>query len=175
MDYIAQFEEKLLNSLLQVCTQQGWLSGVLLQTPDIDGQWQRLAPAYYGDSVREFNAYPEYSLACAGYLGMAVACLWDRDWVRFAGEPYSYYQGERGFDDMDDHITGKILKDGDFPVRAMRLCSATAFNALRKESAEPGSVNAYKLFLVTAAVLYRIGAALQLHRMNYRFEAVNLR
>lgn len=174
MEYIEQFKERLSDNLIQVCTQQGWLSGVLLNSPDIDGQWQRFAPSYYGDSVREFNAYPEYAIACAGYLGMAVTCLWDRDWVRFADEPYTYYQGERGFDDMDDHITGNILKDDGFPVQVMRLCSATALNALRKERAEPGSVTAYKLFLATVAVLYRIGAAVQLHRTGYRFEAVQL-
>ena len=170
MDYIKQFEEKLLENLIRVCTQEGWLSGTLLASPDIDAQWQRFAPSYYGDSVKEFNAYPEYALACAGYLGMAVACLWDRDWTRYGNEPYSYYQGVRGFDDMDDHITGTLLQDDGTAVQAMQRCSAAAFHALRKEGAEPGSVIAYKLFLVTVAVLYRIGAAVQLHRLGYRFE-----
>lgn len=175
MEYTEQFKGKLLDSLIRSCTQQGWLDGTLPASPDIDAQWQRFAPSYYGDSVREFNAYPEYALACAGYLGMAVACFWDKDWPRYMDEPYSRYQGARGFDDMDDHITGTILEDPDFAVRAMQSCSAAAYHALRKESAEPGSVTAYKLFLVTVEAMYRIGAALQLYRLGYRFEAVNVR
>ena len=48
-------------------------------TPDFEQTWERLAPGYMADAVREFNGYPEVVLAWAAYLGAAVACLWDRD------------------------------------------------------------------------------------------------
>ena len=71
------FGERLEAYLLETCTSQGFLQGTRLSSPDIDEAWFRLAPSFYGDAVRNFNAYPEFTLACAGYLGMAVAHLWD--------------------------------------------------------------------------------------------------
>ena len=46
-------------NLLETCTGSGLLKGTLLASPDIDDAWMRLAPAFYGDAVRNFNAYPE--------------------------------------------------------------------------------------------------------------------
>ena len=125
------FKERLTEHLLQVCTSQGYLNGVLLSSPDIDEAWVRYAPSYYGDAVREFNGYPEFTLACAGYLGMAVATLWDRDWPRFRETPYAFFQGERGFDDMDDHIAENILKEHRHSGAAMQSCSAAAYHLTR--------------------------------------------
>ena len=95
-----KYREDLSAYLLASCTDAGLLKGTLLSSPDIDEALLRLAPSYYGDAVREFNKYPEFTLACAGYLGMAVAHLWDTDWARYIDVTYSYFQGERGFDDM---------------------------------------------------------------------------
>lgn len=105
------FQDRLLTHLLSVCSGAGYLDGVLLATPDIDAAWERLAPDYLGDAVREFNGYPEYTLACAGFLGMAVAHLWDTDLPRFQGCTFADFLGPRGFDDMDDFITGTLLLD----------------------------------------------------------------
>lgn len=104
------FKDRLLTHLLSVCSGAGYLDGVLLATPDIDAAWERLAPDYLGDAVREFNGYPEYTLACAGFLGMAVAHLWDTDLPRFRNCTFADFLGPRGFDDMDDFITGTLLQ-----------------------------------------------------------------
>ena len=104
-----KFREDLTAHLLEVATGNGYLNGILLNTPDLDEAWQRYAPSFYPDAVREFNGYPEFCLACAGYLGMAVAHLWDKDWTKYRETPYRFFQGERGFDDMDDHQRGKAL------------------------------------------------------------------
>ena len=60
-----RYREALTTHLLQVCTDAGLLKGTLLSSPDIDEAWVRYAPSFYGDAVREFNAYPEFCLACA--------------------------------------------------------------------------------------------------------------
>ena len=90
-----KYREDLTAYLLEVATGNGYLKGTLLHTPDLDEAWQRYAPSFYGDAVREFNGYPEYCLACAGYLGMAVAHLWDKDWIRRYGRLHhrQYPQG----------------------------------------------------------------------------------
>ena len=174
MNGIDTFKERLSEHLLKVCTSQGLLKGTLLSSPDIDEAWMRYAPSYYGDAVPQFNAYPEFTLACAGYLGMAVAFLWDKDWVKYMDAPYTFFQGERGFDDMDDHITGTILKEGKHSVKAMQACSAAAYHFLMKEVPEPGTADAYRMFLVAGETMFKVGAAIQLCSLGYKFEKVGL-
>ena len=165
-------EERLTEYLLELCTSQGYLKGKLLFSEDLDGFWHRIAPSYYGDSVSEFNDYPEFSLACAGYLGMAAALLWDKDWSKYADVPYSFFRGPRGFDDMDDHITGTILKEEKTSVGAMQSCSTAAYHFLLKEGPEPGTAEAYKLFLTIAEVMFRTGAAIELNLLGYKLERI---
>lgn len=174
MESIEKYKDELSAYLMESCTGSGLLKGTLLSSPDIDEAWLRYSPSFYGDAVRNFNGYPEYCLACAGYLGMAVAFLWDKDWARYMDSPYSFFQGERGFDDMDDHITDSVLKDRKHSVRAMQTVSANAYHFLMKESPEPGTAEAYRLFLATVENMYKIGAAIELCHLGYKFEKVNL-
>ena len=95
---IEKYREDLTAYLLDVATGNGYLKGTLLNTPDVDEAWQRYATSFYPEAVKEFNGYPEYCLACAGYLGMAVAHLWDKDWMKYRDVPYSFFQSERGFE-----------------------------------------------------------------------------
>ena len=171
---VDKYKDDLTANLLETCTGSGLLKGTLLSSPDIDDAWMRLAPAFYGDAVRNFNAYPEFCLACAGYLGMAIAYLWDKDWAKYQDFPYSFFQGERGFDDMDDHITDNILKDRKHSVPAMQSCSANAYHFLMRECTEPGTAEAYQFFLVTVEVMFKIGAAIELGRLGYKYEKVNI-
>ncbi len=168
------YESQLNKYLLGHATQAGLLGGVLLDTPDIDEKWNEFADSFLADAVKEFNQYPEYVLACAGYLGMAVATLWDLDWEKYAGETYSFFQGENGFDDMDDYINDKIMGDPEYSVTAMQSCSAAAYHFLLHYDVEPGTVMAFKCFLSTVATMYKIGAAIRLHRLGYKFERVGV-
>lgn len=165
-----RYSEELTEYLLKLATGAGYLDGELLSSPDIDDAWLGYSAEFYADAVHNFNEYPEYCLACAGYLGMAVAHLWDADWEKYSKTAYSYFLGPRGFDDMDDHITGNILREGERSVAAMESCSAAANHFLFKSGAEPGTAKAYRLFLKSMEVMYRIGAAIELRRAGYRFE-----
>lgn len=167
-----EYKDRLESHLLAVCTDAGLLKGSMLQTPDIDEEWLRYAPSFYGDAVRNFNEYPEFCLGCAGYLGMAVANLWDKDWDRYKSAPYSHFLGKRGFDDMDDHITECILHETRSSTAAMQTCALEAHHFLMRESPEPGTASAYRLFLATVEVMYRIGAAIELCRLGYKFEKI---
>lgn len=177
--YFEEYSQRLTEHLVSACTPAGFLAGNLLNSPDIDGKWDEMAPEYFGDSIKEFNAYPEFVLAAAGYLGMGVAHVWDEDWVEGSSKGYSYYQDERGYDFMDEYIVPSVLKlEGEAAEdanKAMRLCSASALSYLRHETAEPGSIASYKLVLATIAVMFRIGEAIELHRLGYKFEKVNLK
>jgi len=171
---IEKYREDLTAYLLEVATDSGYLKGILLNTPDLDEAWQRYATSFYPEAVREFNGYPEYCLACAGYLGMAVAHLWDNDWLKYKDAPYGFFQSDRGFDDMDDYITGNILKENRYSVASMQSLSADTYHFLMKSGAEPGTAEAYRFFLISIEVMYKIGAAIWLNRLGYKFEKVNL-
>lgn len=71
-------------------------------------------------------------------------------------------------------ITGNILREGKHSVAAMQSCSSAAYHFLMKSGAEPGTAEAYRFFLVSVEVMYKIGAAIELSRLGYKFEKVNL-
>ncbi len=168
------YESKLDEYLLDIATKAGLQNGMLLNSEDVDRKWDTYAEPFLADAVKEFNSYPEYVLACAGYLGMAVAHLWDKDWEKHADEPYSFFQGARGFDDMDDYINENILKDNEFSVKAMQDCAYAAYHFLMRYKLEPGSIAAYHCFVATVSSMYRLGAAIKLQRMGYKLEKVEL-
>ena len=108
-EYLDNFEDKLQQEILRLCTNYKFLDGTLLATDDIDDYWQVLAPEYIADAVEQIQDYPTVSVAWAAYLGMAVAFGWDIDWNTISKAKYKDYYGEQGFDDMDEHLIRDII------------------------------------------------------------------
>ncbi len=180
IQYLIRFEEKMQDDLLRLATSRNMLKGVLLATEDIDEQWNILAPEYMGDAVPQIAHYPTVSVAWAAYLGMAVAYGWDSDWETFLKMPYQSYYGEQGFDDMDEHIVRDLLR---IPLdsrtakeleETIRQCGEKAVDLIRYEQIPPQSEMAFHVFARACKAMYKIGAAIQLKRMGYNFEKVNL-
>ena len=178
--FLNRFEEKIQNELLRICTSQGMLEGVLLSTDDIDGHWDVLAPEYVADAVGQIADYPTVSVAWAGYLGMAVAHGWDKNWQECLKTPYKAYYGNQGFDDMDEHIVFEqlgLLRDGyeaEGLEKIIRHCGESTVSAIRHEHIEPQSPTAFHVFARACKVMFRIGAALELRRLGYKFDKVNV-
>ena len=180
IQYLIRFEEKMQDELLRLATSRSMLKGVLLATEDIDEQWKILAPEYMGDAVPQIAHYPTVSVAWAAYLGMAVAYGWDADWETFLKMPYQSYYGEQGFDDMDEHIVRDLLR---IPLdsrtakeleETIRQCGEKAVDLIRYEQIPPQSEMAFHVFARACKAMYKIGAAIQLKRMGYNFEKVNM-
>lgn len=180
IQYLIRFEEKMQDDLLRLATSRNMLKGVLLATEDIDEQWKILAPEYMGDAVPQIAHYPTVSVAWAAYLGMAVAYGWDADWETFLKMPYQSYYGEQGFDDMDEHIVRDLLR---IPLdsrtakeleETIRQCGEKAVDLIRYEQIPPQSEMAFHVFARACKAMYKIGAAIQLKRMGYNFEKVNM-
>ncbi len=178
--YLDAFEEKMQNELLRICTAYKMLDGVLLNSDDIDDYWDIIAHEYIADAVMQIQDYPTVSVAWASYIGMAVAYGWDVNWEIFSKYSYKSFYGEQGFDDMDEHIVKDILL---IPLQSpeaadieavIRKCGETAVNLIRHEQIEPQSKLAYQVFAVTCKIMYRIGAAIELKRLGYKFEKVPL-
>lgn len=173
------FEANLQDTLLRVCTSLGMLDGTLLSSDDLDGKWKEFAPEYMVDAVKNVNDYPDFTLACAGYAGLAVAKWWDEDWGRHHGAEFKALQGPRGFDDMDDNITVNILglpldsAEAGVLRSTFECLTQQAWNFLRHSQVERGTADALKAFARAAYVIFRIGAAIQLKKMGYRYQAIN--
>lgn len=179
MLYLDRFETKLEVDLLRLCTSYKILSGTLLATEDIDAHWHKLAPEYMADAVPQIAQYPTVSVAWAAYLGMAVAHGWDADWVACQNAPYVSYYGSEGFDDMDEHIVYDLLglvRDG-YEAKQIediiRHCGESAVSAIRHEHIEPQSPMAFHVFARSCRVMFRLGAAMELKRLGYKFEKMD--
>ena len=178
-EYLAIFESRLEQEMLKLCTSYNMLQGTLLATDDIDEQWKKMAPEYMADAVLQINQYPTVAIAWAGYLGMAVAYGWDTDWDAFKDVEYKSYYGERGYDDMDEHIVKNILN---IPLETLeataiedmlRRCAQSAISMIRHEQIEGQSAMAFHTIARACKVMFRIGAAMELKRLGYKFEKLS--
>lgn len=177
-DYLENFERRVEQELLRLCTSANMLNGTLLASDDIDARWQALAPEYMADAVPQVKDYPTVSVAWAAYLGIGVAWGWDTDWAHHQHATYQSYYGKQQFDDMDEHIVYDLLgflPDG-HEARSLesiiRRCGETAVSLIRHEHIEPQSTMAFHVFARACRVMYRIGAALELKRLGYKFEKI---
>ena len=178
--YLENFESRITDELLRLCKQYGVLDGTLLATDDIDARWSDFAPEYMADAVPNIASYPTVAIAWAGYIGMAVAHLWDSDWAAHCKDSYKSFYGELGFDDMDEHIVRDVIgfhlqsKEAAKIEEMMRRLGETALTLIRRERVEPQSPMAFHVYARVVKVMYRLGAALELKRLGYKFEQVNL-
>ena len=177
-EQLDDIEARLQENLLRLCLSFGMTGDVLLSSDDIDGKWKEFAPEFMADAVKNFNSYPEFTLACAAFAGMAVAKFWDEDWGRHHGEPYSVLLGSRGFDNMDDHIVADILgyepgsAEAGALVSFMECLSQSAWDFIRHSAIEAGTADAFHMLARAARVMFRTGAGIELKRLGYRFQQV---
>ena len=77
---------------------------------------------------------------------------------------------------MDDHIIKDIIGIGlDSPEaealrNLFRKCADATISLIRHEHIEPQSIAAYQVFVASCQEMYRIGAAVELFRLGYKFE-----
>ncbi|MCM1108071.1 MAG: hypothetical protein NC388_03320 [Clostridium sp.] len=144
--------------------------------PDLDGKWEQIANAYLPDGIREFNAYPKVSLGWMMYVGMAMAKFWDEDWQIYANmaDVYAYMRDKRGYDCLDEYVRGCVLglrdKDYDDTEKLVAECASRVYNRLRHQAAEPGTPEAFRLYVACLHQLYLAGIAVQLYRLGYRMQ-----
>ena len=178
--YFDKYEENLQRESLKMCSSLGMLDGELLASEDIDFKWKEWAPEYIAVALPEVNNYPDFAIACAGYAGMAAAHWWDEDWGRHHSAEFDSLLGPRGFDDMDEHIVQKILGLTLDSVEAKQImnillcCAQKASTFIRHEQIEHQTVKAFHIFARTVKVMFRTGAALELKRLGYKFQKVDL-
>ena len=178
VDFLNKYEQELLNECLRHATQASYLNGQLFETTDVTELWDEIAPEYMADAVPNVVQYPLVAIAWAAYLGIAYVYLWDKDWVLFNEEPnpYKYVVGMRGFDLLDEYVCNEIIRigyettEGQSLENILRSMAEICQNRIRKEQIEPQSQLAFHVFARSVKVMYRIGAALELARLGYKYE-----
>ena len=179
LEYYNSFEERLQLELLKLCNSMEALDPVLAESEDITEKCNDYATPYMADAIEQVNDYPNASIAWPAFMGMAVAQWWDVDWLANQNNPYEKFYGVEGWDDMDDNIMVNILgfplgSPEEVQIRDVTItCAEKAIAMIMKEDFEPGSEKAFYMLARTMKVMYKIGAALQLKRLGYKFQKYN--
>ena len=175
-DYLNNYEKTLLSEVLKYLTSLGYLKGKLLETEDVNEVWEKVAPSYVADSIKEIAKYPNVALGWAMYVGMAVARFWDDDWNCYSSKEnlYEYLRDKRGYDYLDEVVRGEVLalegEPFDLMEELVRKTSSMVLSYIRHEQIEPQSPMAFHVFARSLRVLYKIGAAVELNALGYKFE-----
>lgn len=178
--YIETFERKVNNELVKIFASYKPIDGIPPSSQDVEDRWKAIAPEYMVDAIPQINDYPMVSLAWAGYIGMAVANDWDTNWDMYNDRPYKEFYGEQGFDDLDENIVQRILKLSlDSPEakeieEMMRRLAQQALSLIRRENIEPQSRTAFYIYSKVVNIIYRLGASMELLRLGYVCQKVNL-
>lgn len=174
-EQLDEFQKMLEDGLVKVCAMSG-LAIEMLSSPDIEERWDILIKGYVEDAVNNINDYPQAALGFAAYLGMAVVNQWDKDWAHYKDKRYKSYYGERGYDDMDDHIVNDILHLGDAQIsklkKCMLNCTQATLDLLRHEQIELLTEYGFYVLVRCYTAMYRLGEAIELGRLGYKKQAV---
>jgi len=181
-EYFDKYEERLTEVLVKLCTELGVLNGQLLVAEELDEKWKEIAPEYMVDAVPQIQDYPTVSVAWAGYLGIGLAVLWDKEWTKYKDDSnlYKFFVQPRGFDCMDEFIVEELLgvelesKEFVEVEGVMRNCAQTAVTMIRKENIEPQSPDAFYVFARSVNVIFKIGVAVALKHLGYKYEKVTV-
>lgn len=181
-EYLLGYEAKLTEILVERCTSKGFLDGRLLEVEELEEKWKEMAPEYMVDAVPQFNAYPAVSIAWAAYVGMGMAAMWDGAWDDYKENKDLYFalRKPRTFDAMDEYIVEELLglsldsSEAKSLEELLRGCAHTAIGMMRSEKIEPQTTEAFYVFAHTVKVFFRLGVALELKQLGYKYEKVTV-
>ncbi|MFI3281250.1 MAG: hypothetical protein R3Y44_04685 [Rikenellaceae bacterium] len=180
--FLAEYEERLTQTLVGQFTDAGFLAGELLAVEELEQKWDSSAAEYMAAAVPQINDFPAAAVAWAAYMGVGLSVLWDKSWDQYSAveDLYTPLASARGFDEMDEYVMEELLGytlDGEEAQRLenlMRGGATTALTMIRKESIEAQSVMAFYIFARSAKVFFRLGVAVGLHQMGYSYQKVNM-
>ena len=178
LESLDKLEEIMERGMLKVCNATCGAPVQMMSSPDIDGKWDEFLEHYVGDAVALVNDYPMAALGFAAYLGMAVAHQWDADWPHYKDKHYKSYYGDRGFDNMDDHIVGDILhldasRAGKLSGALMSCCQAI-LDLFRHEGIELNTEYGFYALVRAFSVMYKVGVGIELSRLGYKKQPAQL-
>lgn len=180
--YLLRYEEQLMQTLLEKCTSQKFLDGQLLEVEELNEKWSEMAPEYMVDAVPEVQAFPAVAISWAAYIGMGMAAMWDGAWEEHSSKMdlYTHFRAPRGFDELDEYVVQECLGLEPDSAQSKALadllcgCAHSAMALMRNEKIEPQSTDAFYIFTHTAKVFFRLGVALELKQLGYKYEKIKV-
>ncbi|MFI3285951.1 MAG: hypothetical protein R3Y08_04785 [Rikenellaceae bacterium] len=175
--FLCDYEERLTHTLVRQLTDASLLEGELLAVEELEQKWDSSAAEYMAAAVPQINEYPAAAIAWAAYMGLGLSVLWDTAWEKFSDmeDLYTPIAAPRGFDEMDEYVVEEMLgytlesEEATKLENAMRAAATTALTMIRKESIEAQSVMAFYIFARSAKVFFRVGVAVGLRLLGYRY------
>lgn len=165
-----RYEAVLSDGLVKICNGAGLLGTELLECPDLEHWWDGVLQEYVADAVGNFNRYPDAAIGWAAFLGMGAAFRWDACWN--PSMRYDEFYGPRGFDDMDEYVTGTLMHLGEERVKklndAFLSCSQAAQGLIAHEGIRTQTELGFYVLVRTYTVMFRLGASIELSRLGYR-------
>ncbi len=180
--FLSDYEQRLTETLLRQFTDHNLLEGELLAVEELEEKWDSSAAEYMAAAVPQLNDYPAAAVAWAGSLGIGLSILWDTAWEKYSPveELYTTIATPRGFDQMDEYVMEEMLgytlesEEATALENAMRSAATTTLTMIRKEGIEAQSVMAFYIFARSAKVFFRIGVAVGLRALGYRYQKSKL-
>lgn len=169
------FKENLNKDLHQYLVGIGVVDEKLPECPDLEEIWPDIERAYIPDAIREFEKYPIVTLGWIMFVGMALAKLWDDDWVQHSAAGgtamYVAIRDARGFDNLDDNVLEGILgldkENAEKESAIVGECAARTFSMIQHSGVEPGTPKAVEIFEIALHELYTMGIAMELNALGY--------
>lgn len=175
-EYLEEYEKRLEKLLAGICSAEG---GMML-VEELEEMWTKSAAEYMVDAVSQINSYPAFTLAVAGFYGMALAALWDSKFP-YENRTYDYFKElGGGFDTVDEYILERIVgvspeSDARKGIdNVMRTLSHTVMTAIQHENIEHQTTRAFYILARSAKVMFRAGVTVELSRRGYHYEKVSL-
>lgn len=177
--YYKQFEETLVEELLSSCGDYPKSTDTnapfIITVDEINAVWDKVAPEFMVDAVKNVNQYPKYTFAVPGFFGVALTKLWDECWADNSEITYSELCGPEMFDNADEYILQHFLEmqlnteESEKLSDQMRTFAQHAMDKIRHEDVEPQTTQAYYVLAHSARAVFRASVALELSKRGYKY------
>lgn len=177
-DIVSEFEEKARRGLTEFLVKKGALDEIVPECADLEEKWPVIVRSYLPDGAREFQNYPVVSLGWMMFVGMAMAHYWDEDWESNAARTdfYTALRDRRGYDEMDEAVLEEVIKcEGDELERVSDLvadCASRMYSLIMHAKVEPGTQEAFGIYVATLHQLYLAGVAVELNALGYHMTKI---
>ncbi len=172
------FEDTLHDDIVNFLVGRGKVDSHLPECPDVEQKWEKIAQSYIPDGAKEYQNYPVASLGWMMYIGMAIAKFWDEDWQYYSNvlDLYNYIKVKRGYDCLDEYICEEVLQlngeEKSTTESIVNECAARAHSAILHSAVEPGTYDAFNIYVDSLHQLYLAGMYVQLRSMGYRMKKI---
>lgn len=151
----------------------------VIELDELNEYWNKIAPEYMADAVKNINDYPKFTLAVPAYFGTIMAIFWDERRENFLNYSYNFLCGDKNFDTADEYISQHFLnikpQSDEYLAMADRFCTMAqvVMDHIRHEEIQPGTTEAFYILAYGAKAVFKAAVAIELFNRGYRYKKQN--